>query len=195
MGHSFVPDGKLLSYQSYIKEIKAFNSVRILTRCSRKWVTLKALHIPGRLSGLSSQRFQAICNRLHQSFCNKVQQQSGSICVTSTRTSGLVRAHSLPLEDLDPYAFLPIAVLGKVVEKLYDYPCRRIILIAPGWPNMSWFWDLVTMSSQIPLCLPNLPNLLTQPFNQTPHRNLSNLNLHAWFLESQQSTSKASLRQ
>ena len=30
---------------------------------------------------------------------------------------------------------------------------------------MPWFWDLVTMSSQIPLCL---PNLLTQPFNQTP---------------------------
>ena len=42
---------------------------------------------------------------------------------------------------------------------------------------------LVAMSSQIPLCLPNLPNLLTLPFSQTPHRNLSNLNLQAWLLE------------
>ena len=25
--------------------------------------------------------------------------------------------------------------------------------------------------------------LLTQPFNQIPHRNLTNLNLHAWLLE------------
>ena len=40
-----------------------------------------------------------------------------------------------------------------------------------------------------------LPNLLTQPFNQIPHRNLRNLNLHAWLLEPHQSRSRASLRQ
>ena len=72
---------------------------------------------------------------------------------------------------------------------------NRIILIAPGWPNMPWFWDLVAMSSRIPLSLPNLPNLLTQPFNQAPHRNLTGLNLHAWLLEPQQSRSRGSLRQ
>ena len=98
----------------------------------------------------------------------------------------------MPWEDLDAYAFPPAAILGKVVEKLQDSPYKRIILIAPGWPNMPWFWDLVTMSSQIPL---SLPNLLTQPFNQIPHRNLTNLNLHAWLLESQQSRSRASLKQ
>ena len=32
------------------------------------------------------------------------------------------------------------------------------------------------------------------PFSQTPHRNLPNLNLHAWLLEPQQSRSRASLR-
>ena len=36
---------------------------------------------------------------------------------------------------------------------------------------------------------------LSQPFNQTLHRNLSNLNLHAWLLKPQQSRSRASLRQ
>ena len=56
--------------------------------------------------------------------------------------------------------------------------CKGIILIVQGWPNMPWFWDLKTMSSQIPLCLPNLVNLLlTQPFSQIPHRNLQNLSL------------------
>ena len=112
--------------------------------------------------------------------CHQVQQQTASVCITGARP---------------PYAFPPAAILGKVVEKLQDYPCNRIILIAPGWPNMPWFWDLVAMSSQIPLCLPNLPNLVSQPFNQVLHRNLSNLNLHAWLLEPQQSRSKASLRQ
>ena len=101
-------------------------------------------------------------------------------------------ALGLSWENLDPYAFPPAAILGKVVEKLQDYPCNRIILIAPGWPNMPWLWDLVVMSSQIPLCL---PNLVTQPFNQTLHKNLSNLNLHAWLLEPQHSRSRASLRQ
>ena len=106
-----------------------------------------------------------------------------------------VDALSLPWEDLDPYAFPLVAILGKVVEKLQDHPCKKIILIAPGWPNMPWFWDLVTMSSQIPLCMPKLSNLVTQPFYQTPHRKLSNLNLHAWLLEPQQSSSRASLTQ
>ena len=103
-----------------------------------------------------------------------------------------VDALGLSWENLDPYAFLQAAILGKVVEKLQDYPCNRIVLLAPGWPNMPWFWDLVAMSSQIPLYL---PNLVSQPFNQTLHRNLSNLNLQAWLLEPQQSRSRDSLRQ
>ena len=106
-----------------------------------------------------------------------------------------VDALSLPWDNLDPYAFPPVAILGKVVEKLQNSRCKRMILIAPGWPNRPWFWDLVTMSTQIPLCLPNLANLLAQPFNQTLHRNLTNLNLHAWLLEPLQSKTRASLRQ
>ena len=73
--------------------------------------------------------------------------------------ASVVDTLSLPWEDLDVYTFPPATIMGKVVEKLQDYPCQRIILIAPGWPNMHWFWNLVVMSSQIPL---SLPNLLTQ---------------------------------
>ena len=41
----------------------------------------------------------------------------------------------------------------------------------------------------------NRSNLVTQPFNQTLYKYLSNLNLHAWLLRPQQSRSRASLRQ
>ena len=41
-----------------------------------------------------------------------------------------VDALSIPWRDLDSYAFPPVAILTKVVVKLMDYPCRRIILIA-----------------------------------------------------------------
>ena len=45
------------------------------------------------------------------------------------------------------------------------------------------------MSSPIPWYL---SNLLSQPFNQTPHRNLSKLDLHALLLEPLQSRSRVS---
>ena len=187
---------------------------RILTWCTRKQVTLKARDIPGWLNvvadklsrlgqtiqtewSLLQEVFQTVCSRWHRPqidlfamrFNNKLPLFVSPVPDTLATA---VDALSLPWEDLDAYAFPPIAILGKVVEKLQDTPCKRIILIAPGWPNMPWFWDLVAMSSQIPL---SLPNLLTQPFNQIPHRNLTNLNLHAWLLEPQQSRSKVSLRQ
>ena len=172
---------------------------RILTWCTRKQVTLKARHIPGRLNVVADKLsrlgktiqtewfllpevFHTICSRWHwpqidlfaMRFNNKLPLFVSRV---PDPLASAVDALSLPWEDLDAYAFPPAAILGKVVEKLQDTPCKRIILIAPGWPNMPWFWDLVTMSSQIPLNLPNLPSLLTQPFNQIPHRNLTNLNL------------------
>ena len=191
---------------------------RILTWCTRNQVTLKARHIPGRLNviadklsrlgqtiktewSLNPEVFQAICHQWHQPtvdlfatrFNNKLPQ---FVSPVPDPQAWAVDALSLSWEGLDPYAFPPAAILGKVVEKLQDNPCNRIILIAPGWPNMPWFWDLVAISSQIPLCLPNIPNLVSQPFNQVLHKNLSNLNLHAWLLEPQQSrSSPASLRQ
>ena len=190
---------------------------RILTWCSQRQVTLKARHIPGRLNviadklsrlgqtiqtewSLLPEIFQQICNQWHRPqvdlFATRFNHKLPQF-VSPVPDSLAIAVDALTLQwgDLDAYAFPPTAILGKVVEKLLDSPCKRLILIALGWPNMPWFWDLVTMSSQVPLCLPNLPNLLTQPFNQIPHRNLTTLNLHAWLLEPQKSRHRASLRQ
>ena len=190
---------------------------RILTWCTNLQITLKARHIPGHLNviadklsrlgqtiqtewSLLPEVFQQICNQWHRPqidlfatrFNHKLPQ---FVSPVPDSLAVAVDALTLPWDDLDAYAFPPTAILGKVVEKLLDYPCKRLILIAPGWPNMPWFWDLVTMSSQVPLSLPNLPKLLTQPFNQIPHRNLTNLNLHAWLLEPRKSKNRAFLRQ
>ena len=125
---------------------------------------------------------------------HQIQQQTATVCVTGFRPPGMGSGCTQPLLG-GPGPIHLFTSSHKVLEKLQDYPCNRIILIAPGWPNMPWFWDLVAMSSQIPLCLPNIPNLVSQPFNQVLYRNLSNLNLHAWLRNPQQSRSRASLRQ
>ena len=124
----------------------------------------KARHIPGRLNvvadklsrlgqtiqtewSLLPEVFQAICSRWHRPqidlfatrFNNKLPL---FVSPVPDPLATAVDALSLSWEDLDAYAFPPTAILGKVVEKLQDSPCKRIILIAPGWLNMPWFWDL-----------------------------------------------------
>jgi len=190
---------------------------RTLTWCTKHQISLRARHIPGRLNviadklsrlgqtiptqwSLSPQVFQAICQKWHwpqvdlfaTRFNNKLSQ---FVSPVPDHKAWAVDALTLDWQNLDPYAFPPSALLDKVVRKLLDHPVQRIILIAPGWPNQTWFWDLIDMSVQIPLCLPLLPDLLTQPFNRTTHHNLEGLNLHAWLLGPQQAEHGGSLRQ
>ena len=68
-----------------------------------------------------------------------------------------------------------------------------IIVIAPGWPGMPWFWDLVQLSTEIPLQLPVSTTLLKQSHNYVFYSNPQHLNLHAWCLGVDNSKNKASL--
>ena len=113
---------------------------RILTWCTRNQVTLKTRHIPGRLNviadklsrlgqtihtewSLNPEVFKAICNRWHRPqvdlfatrFNNKLPQ---FVSPVPDPQAWAVDALSLSWEGLDPYAFPPAAILGKVVEKL-----------------------------------------------------------------------------
>ena len=140
----------------------------------------KARHIPGRpnvvadklsrlgqtiQSRFSFQRFSTLCSRWHRPkidfFATRFNNKLPSVCVTGTGSPG----HSsgctqYAMVGSDSIHLPTISHFGQVVERLQDSPCKRIILIAPGWPNMPWFWDLVAMSSQIPLSLPNLPTVI-----------------------------------
>ena len=134
-------------------------------------------------SGSFSKLMQHMAPASDRSVCHEVQPQITSVCVPSSRPSGCSSGCTHSAMGGSGCICLPTdRHLGQSGGKTTGLP-------------VPWFWDLVIMSSQIPLKLPNLPNLLTQPFNQIPHRNLTNLNLHAWLLEPQQSRNRASLRQ
>ena len=99
--------------------------------------------------------------------CYQVQQQVASICITGTRPPSMGSRCTQPaLEGSGPLCLSTSSHLGHMLQ---EYQCKRIILIALGWPNMPCFWDLVAMSSQVPMCVPIVLNLLTQPSNQIFH--------------------------
>ena len=81
------------------------------------------------------------------------------------------------------YVFCPVAILPQVIQKIITYPCRMIVL-APGWPGMPWFWDLVDLLTRVPLQLPHWKTLLKQPHSNRVHNNVEYLNLHVWLLDS-----------
>ena len=93
---------------------------------------------------------------------------------------------------LTAYAYPPMALLHRVIQKFRQCHCL-IIIIAPGWPGMPWFWDLVQLSTEIPLQLPVSTTLLKQSHKYVFHSSPQHLNLHAWCLGVDSSKNKASL--
>ena len=78
--------------------------------------------------------FQLMYNRWHQPLIHlfAVRFDNNWLNSVPDALAWAVNTLSLSWEDLDPYAFPPVAIFGKVVVKLRDYPCWRIILIAWG---------------------------------------------------------------
>ena len=103
-----------------------------------------------------------------------------------------IDALNINWSGLAAYAYPPMALLHRVIQKIKQSSCL-IIVIAPGCPGTPWFWDLVQLSTEIPLQLPMLRTLLIQSHNYVFHSNPQHLNLHAWCLGVDSSKNKASL--
>ena len=81
-------------------------------------------------------------------------------------------------DSLQAYAFPPFAMIGQVLAKVRASRSLELTLIAPFWPQRSWFPELLEL-----LILPPLPSrwdLLRQPHVRRFHQKLSMLRLHAW---------------
>ena len=142
---------------------------RLLSWCHPRGIVLRARHIPGHLNviadklsrhkqviqtewSLSQQVFNLLCSKWVQAqvdlfatwFNHKLPK---FVSPVPDQTAWAVDALTLPWENLDVSAFPPVSLLNQLVSKVMDQGCCRMILIAPGWPNLSWFWDLVSLSA------------------------------------------------
>ena len=138
---------------------------RILTWCARNQVTLKARHRlaecgrrqaiqarpdhPNRVvspSGGLPSNMQQVAPASTRPICHEVQQQVALVCVTGTRSPGYSsECAQFAMVGSESIHLPTVSHIGQAVM-LQESPYKRIILIAPGWPIMPWFWDPVAMS-------------------------------------------------
>ena len=71
--------------------------------------------------------------------CHSPEPQTPTVCVSYP-----IDALNIDWTNLTAYAYPPTALLHKVIQKIKQCHCL-IIVIAPGWPGMPWFWDLVQL--------------------------------------------------
>ena len=174
---------------------------KIMTWCHHYHITLKARHIPGCLNVMAdllsrSNQVQSTEWSLHRQVFKQICRKwfTPHVDLFATHLNHKLPLYVSPIPDprawnidalninwtnLTAYAYPPTALLHKVIQKIKQCHCL-IIVIAPGWPGMPWFWDLVQLSTEIPLQLPVSMTLLKQSHNYVFHNNPQQLNLHAW---------------
>ena len=81
-----------------------------------------------------------------------------------------IDALNLNWTGLTAYTYPPTALLHRVIQKIKQCHCL-IFVIGPGLPGMPCFWDLVQLSTKIPLQLPVSTTLLKQFHNYVLHSN------------------------
>ena len=180
---------------------------KIMTWCHHYHITLKARHIPGCLNVMAdllsrSNQVQSagvstdLPEVVHTScrlICHSSEPQTSTVRISCPRPKGLdIDALNIDWTSFTAYAYPPTALPHKVIQKIKQCHCL-IIVIAPGWPGMPWFWDLVQLSTEIPLQLPVSTTLLKKSQRYVFHNNPQQLNLHAWCLGADNSKNKASL--
>ena len=175
-------------------------SLLLFEDCQALDVTVLAKHLPGRLNVLAdglSRRQQILPSEwtLQQEVANQIFWELGQPMVDLFATR---HNHRLPLyvsPVLDPaawavdalsldwnllvaYAFPPFILIPQVLRKIRNAECH-VLLVAPLWPQRSWFSDLLYLLWDYPRALPRRTDLLFQR-NQVLHSTPDMFQLHVW---------------
>ncbi len=90
-------------------------------------------------------------------------------------------AHSWP-RGLRKYAFPPVSILAPILCKVKEDE-EQVTLVAPYWPNRTWFSDLTLLATAPPWQIPLRKDLLSQGRGTLWHPRPDLWNLHVWSLD------------
>ena len=179
--------------------------------CHQNQINLLIKHIPGKfnvLADLLSRITKPISTEwgLNQSVANTVfrMTQFPNLDLFATRLNHKLPLYVSPIPDqkalsidaltmnwnhIHGYAFPPFHLIPSVINKIRTAQCK-VVLIAPFWPNRTWFPELLNLLISSPITLPIRPNLLEQLHGKFLHQNPGLLQLHTWELSNNPSEIK-----
>ncbi len=93
-------------------------------------------------------------------------------------------AHSWP-QGLRKYAFSPVSLLTQTLCKVREDE-EQVLLVAPYWPNRTWFTELMLLATAPRWQIPLRRDLLSQRGGTLWHPRWNLWNLHVWSLDGTQ---------
>ena len=196
--------------------ISLFRLVRsLLLFCRDHQIHLSVRHLPGRLNALAdslSRRGRLLPTEwsLNQETANLIFLTLGTPLVDLFATrfnhrlplyvspmidpaAWAVDALSLSWDNLFGYAYPPMSLIPAILAKIKKSNAR-ILLVAPLWPQRSWYNDILGLLYDHPRSLPLRKDLLWQR-NGVLHLNPDMFHLHVWPLSGRASEREAFLEQ
>ncbi len=163
--------------------------------------SLRAIHIPGVFNQAADELSRAVLPgawRLHPQVVQLIWSWFGvaqvdlfaspetthcqwfySLTKATFGTDAL--AHSWP-RGLRKYAFPPVSLLAQTLCKIREVE-EQVLLVAPYWPNRTWFPELMLLATAPPWPIPLRKDLLSQRRGTLWHPRPDVWKLHVWSLD------------
>ncbi len=192
-----------INHQGGLRSRRMSQLSRHLLLWSQKHLrSLRAVHVPGELNRAADEfsRQHALPGewRLHPKVLQLIWRHFGDAQVdlfASPDTSHCQLFFSLSKGTLGTdalacswprclrkYAFPPVSLLAQTLCKVREDE-EQVLLVAPYWPNRTWFPELMLLATAPPWQIPLRRDLLSQRGGTLWHPRPDLWNLHVWSLE------------
>ena len=170
---------------------------KILQWCLKHHMVVRICHIPGKFSVLADRLSridkivktvwaldQWIVNSVFKMFnypnlnlfATRFNHKLSTLCIP--KSAFAIDAFSMNWNHLHAYTFSPIIIIPSVLNKICHTQFRiHVVLIAPRWPQQTWFSEVLQLFVSAPVHLPLFPKLLIQAKGKFQQRNLPVRNL------------------